>query len=73
MSEEEKKEEGEKGTFNEVVMGMVLLGVLCFICVVRFVVGIFGVMIADWLYAAVIVVVTINIVVWLRWEEIKDD
>ena len=76
MSEVEKKEGGENGTFIEVVLGMVLLGVLCFICVESFVAGIYGVMIADWLYAVCIVVVAITIVVGLRrmrMEEVKDD
>ena len=74
----EEKEEGEKGTFGEVVMGMVLLGVLCFIGVEMFVAGIFGVMIGDCLYAIGIVVVAITIIVGLRWwrwrgEEDNDD
>lgn len=75
MSEEKKEE--EKGTFLEVVMGMVLLGVLCFICVESFVAGIYGMVIEDWLYAVGIVVVATAIVVGLKWwrgrGEDKDD
>ena len=73
MSEEK---EGEKGTFIEVVMGMALLGALCFICVEMFVSDIYGVVIANWLYAVGIVVVATAIAVGLRRqkrEEVKDD
>ena len=68
---EEKKEGGENGTFGEVVMGMVLLGVLCFICVERFVTGSFDVVVADWLYAVGIAVVATAIVVGLKRRRIK--
>ena len=74
MSEEKEKE--EKDTFTERVMGMVLLGVLCFTCVERFVADAYGVMIGDGLYAMGIVVVAAAIVVGLKWkrrEEVKDD
>jgi len=72
----EEKEEEKNGTFGEVVVGMVLLGVLCFICVEMFVADTFGVMVEDWLYAVCITVVAVAIVVGLRWrkrEEVKDD
>ena len=68
---EEKKEGGENGTFGEVVMGMALLGVLCFICAERFVTGIYGVVVADWLYATGIVVVVAAIVGGLRGRREK--
>ena len=75
---EEKNEEGKNGTFSEVAMGLALLGVLWFISVEMFVSDIFGVMIADWLYAVGIAVVATTIIVGLRWwrregKKVKDD
>lgn len=73
MSEEE---EGEKGTFGETVMGLALLGVLCFTCAEMFVADAYGVMIGDGLYAIGIAVVAAAIAVGLKWkrrEEVKDD
>ena len=71
----EEKEE-ENGTFIEVVMGMVLLGVLCFTCVEGFVADAYGVMIGDGLYAIGIAVVAAAIAVGLKRrgiDEVKDD
>ena len=68
MSEEKKeKEKGENGTFTEVVVGLVLLGVLCFISVERFISGTYGVVIKDWLYTVSIVVVGTAIFMGLKW------